>query len=212
MRGAERQELEASFGRDLGHVRIHEGPAAASSARAIQAAAYTVGHDIVLGAGTPSFSTRGGRHLLAHEVAHTLQQRPLGASGGEVSLGARGTSFERAADGAADRVARGQTATFQPAAQIAPVIQRATEAGTYISTVGEKPYLDAAVEFFKFWGHPNIKRVASMEDVVDDLATKKGHIDTFRIVSHGSNGRMQLGTARSLPADNFNSDQAKLRT
>jgi hypothetical protein len=211
LRGSERRDLEGSFGRDLGHVRVHEGPAAASSARAIDAAAYTVGHDIVLGPGAPSFSTHRGRHLLAHEVAHTLQQRPLGSAGGDVPLGARGTAFERSADGAADRVARGQAAAFQPASQIAPVIQRA-EAGTYISKVGEKDYLDAAVNFFKFWGHPHIKRVSSMEDVVDDLATTKGHIDGFRIVSHGSDGRMELKTTNSLPADDFNSSQASLRT
>ena len=69
--------FEPRFGRDLGHVRVHTGKEAADSARAIQARAYTVGKNIVFGAGQFAPDTQGGRALLAHELAHTIQQRML---------------------------------------------------------------------------------------------------------------------------------------
>ena len=63
-----RAYFEPRIGRDLGDVRIHDGPAAAQSARAVQARAYTVDSHIVLGEG------RAGPRLLAHELAHVAQQ------------------------------------------------------------------------------------------------------------------------------------------
>ncbi len=55
-------------------VRIHTDTAAADSARAIGALAYTVGTEIVFGSGQYSPRSRSGQHLLAHELAHTIQQ------------------------------------------------------------------------------------------------------------------------------------------
>ncbi len=208
--GKERRHLEASFDRDLGHVRVHEGAHAAAAARSLDAAAFTVGHDVVLGAGVPAFSTPTGRYLLAHEVAHTLQQRPVAGST-PVEIGARATPHEHAADGAARRVAAGGPAHLPATPAISPVVQRA-ELGTYVSTHGEKPYLDGAVGFFNFWGHTNVKRVASMEEIVEDLASKRGHVDTFRIVSHGNAGELKLGLLKGLPNNRFSKDEAALRT
>lgn len=67
--------MEAQFGADFGRVRIHAGPAAALSARAIAADAYTFGADIVFAAGRYAPQTGRGRHLIAHELAHVEQQR-----------------------------------------------------------------------------------------------------------------------------------------
>ncbi|HEX2209365.1 MAG TPA: DUF4157 domain-containing protein [Longimicrobium sp.] len=77
---AVRRDMEQRFGHDFSRVRIHADAAAARSAREIAASAYTVGHDIVFGAGGYAPSTAHGRHLLAHELAHTVQQ--AGAAGG----------------------------------------------------------------------------------------------------------------------------------
>jgi hypothetical protein len=60
---------------DFSHVRIHTDTKAAESARTINALAYTVGNNIVFGAGQYSPSTFGGKHLLAHELTHVVQQR-----------------------------------------------------------------------------------------------------------------------------------------
>jgi hypothetical protein len=66
--------MEPRFGRGFADVRVHTGPAAARSAQAIGAAAYTVGRDLVFGAGRYRPGTASGRRLLAHELAHVAQQ------------------------------------------------------------------------------------------------------------------------------------------
>ncbi|HYJ79141.1 MAG TPA: DUF4157 domain-containing protein, partial [Longimicrobiaceae bacterium] len=73
-----RGAMEARFGADFSAVRVHTGEDAAASARAVGARAYTVGRDVVFAAGEYRPETPGGRHLLAHELAHVLQQSPRG--------------------------------------------------------------------------------------------------------------------------------------
>jgi outer membrane protein OmpA-like peptidoglycan-associated protein len=77
---ATRSFLEPRFGHDFSGVRVHDGVAAAESASAVNALAYTVGQDIVFGSKQYAPSTRTGQHLLAHELAHVLQQRGEHAS------------------------------------------------------------------------------------------------------------------------------------
>jgi hypothetical protein len=67
-------------GPDLGSVRVHTDGRAAASAEALDARAYTVGDQIVFGAQQYAPGTSAGRHLLAHELAHVVQQRG-GAAG-----------------------------------------------------------------------------------------------------------------------------------
>lgn len=66
--------FEPSFGYRFENVRVHDGPMAAASAAAVQAKAYTIGNDIVFGANEYQPGTVEGRHLLAHELAHVVQQ------------------------------------------------------------------------------------------------------------------------------------------
>jgi hypothetical protein len=68
--------MEARFGHDFGQVRVHTDARAAESARAVNAAAYTVGRDIVFAPGHFAPGTQAGRHLLAHELTHVVQQAP----------------------------------------------------------------------------------------------------------------------------------------
>lgn len=70
--------MEPRFGHDFSQVRIHADARAADSARAVDALAYTVGQDVVFGAGLYQPGGREGRRLLAHELAHTLQQGDVG--------------------------------------------------------------------------------------------------------------------------------------
>lgn len=79
-----RAQLEGGLQQDLSAVRLHTGPQAAASAAAVQARAYTVGHDIVFGAGQYAPSSHEGQHLLAHELVHVLQQRNGAAPPGTV--------------------------------------------------------------------------------------------------------------------------------
>lgn len=66
--------FESAFARDLDHVRIHTDAEAARSAETVDAAAYTVGHHVVFGPGRYDLASAQGRMLLAHELAHTVQQ------------------------------------------------------------------------------------------------------------------------------------------
>ena len=66
------------MGRDFGEVRVHTGARAADSARAVGALAYTVGSDIVFAPGRHAPGTPEGRQLLAHELAHVVQQDEAG--------------------------------------------------------------------------------------------------------------------------------------
>lgn len=70
---ATRAFMEPRFRRDFGDVRVHANAKAAESARMIDARAYTLGRDVVLGAGA-SVSGGHGRALVAHELAHVMQQ------------------------------------------------------------------------------------------------------------------------------------------
>jgi hypothetical protein len=66
--------MEPRFGRDFGRVRVHTESRATDSARAVSALAYTVGHHIVFDEHFFRPSVASGRRLLAHELAHTVQQ------------------------------------------------------------------------------------------------------------------------------------------
>jgi hypothetical protein len=70
-----RSRFESSLGTEFGHVRLHNGAESAEAAAAVGAMAYTVGQDIHFGADTYHPETADGQSLIAHEVAHTVQQR-----------------------------------------------------------------------------------------------------------------------------------------
>ena len=72
---ATRAFFEPRFGHDFSHVRIHADAAGAKSARAVNALAYTMGPHVVFAAGQYAAGTHVGRRLLAHELAHVLQQQ-----------------------------------------------------------------------------------------------------------------------------------------
>ena len=70
----DRRFFEARFGFDFNSVRIHSSRSAAGSARALASRAYTMGTDITFGADEYRPRTREGRRLIAHELAHVVQQ------------------------------------------------------------------------------------------------------------------------------------------
>jgi len=69
-----RREMEQRFRHDFSHVRLHTDSGAGQSAIDLDAAAYTVGGNIVFGPGQFAPETGEGRHLLAHELTHVVQQ------------------------------------------------------------------------------------------------------------------------------------------
>jgi hypothetical protein len=69
-----RTEMESKFGVDFNPVRIHTGNEASKLAQAVKAEAFTSGHDIYLNSGKYQPHSDKGKHLLAHELTHVVQQ------------------------------------------------------------------------------------------------------------------------------------------
>jgi hypothetical protein len=92
---AARRTYEPVLGADLGQVRVHTGPAADALTRRVAARAFSVGHDVVV----PERELRrpDSSRLLAHELAHTLQQRGSAGAGSIRRDGALRTSPEQKA-------------------------------------------------------------------------------------------------------------------
>ncbi len=102
-----RQCLEAAFGANFADVRVHVGREAAS----LGALAFTSGSDVYFAPGQYDTESERGRHLLAHELAHVVQQRtgrvrnPFGSGIAVV--------HDHALEDEADRLGRRAAATVQ---------------------------------------------------------------------------------------------------
>jgi hypothetical protein len=101
--------LEPRLGHDFSRVRIHHDDAAARAADTMRAHAFTRGRQVVLGRGGHRPETTEGLRLLAHELAHVVQQGspPTSTGGARSDPGAE--SLEREADRAADLALAGRT-------------------------------------------------------------------------------------------------------
>ena len=119
--------MEKSFGHDFSRVRLHDNALAHESARSVDALAYTVGSDIVFGAGQYRPATQEGQHLLAHELAHTVQQGGLQRRAAGSGLATDPLpSLEHEADRAADAALAPQPGPMPALTRIgAPVLSRA---------------------------------------------------------------------------------------
>jgi hypothetical protein len=76
-----RTMMESRFSTDFSAVRIHDDDRAAATASAVHAQAYAVADEIVFSRGTYAPRTIPGMRLLAHELAHVVQQRPSRVAG-----------------------------------------------------------------------------------------------------------------------------------
>ena len=97
---ANRDFMESRFGHDFSQVRVHTDEKAVESAHAVNALAYTVGRDVSFAQGRYVPDTPSGRRLLAHELAHVMQQER-----GDTN----GTGAEERAEIAAQMVLQGRT-------------------------------------------------------------------------------------------------------
>jgi hypothetical protein len=95
--GSVRSVFEQRFGHDFTRVRVHSDARAAESARTVDALAYTVGSHVVFGAEQYRPHTGEGAHLLAHELAHVIQQRHAAPSA-PLRIASPGSAPEREAD------------------------------------------------------------------------------------------------------------------
>lgn len=115
-----RQDMEQRFGYDFSRVRVHSGAAAEQSARDVNANAYTVGHDIVFGAGRFAPGSKEGQRLIAHELTHVVQHERSACRTDVGFLGARPERPSRSEAASASQGVlycdrKGSTASKKPA-------------------------------------------------------------------------------------------------
>ena len=141
--------MEPRFGYDFGHVRIHSGPKAATSAKEVGAIAYTIGQHVVIGERGPSLDNLTGRQLWAHELAHVVQQ----SRGGSAPALTPSAAHERDADAAAMSLGMGRL-NIQVACNTGIGLARATPPGP------PRPYPEV------------VRDIHGLEDVLQDLRQK----------------------------------------
>ena len=91
--------FEPRFGNDFSQVRVHADSQAAETAQALNARAFTLGQDIVFGAGQYQPSASEGRLLLAHELTHVMQQTSnIQSSSESITMNSLGNLAKRNAD------------------------------------------------------------------------------------------------------------------
>ncbi|GAA2759454.1 hypothetical protein GCM10009872_48140 [Actinopolymorpha rutila] len=93
--------METRFGHDFSRVRVHSDEKSAATTRAYGALAYTTGSDIFFSPGRYQPYTATGRQLLAHELAHVVQQAGAPAAVQTKAVSTPGDAAERAANAAA---------------------------------------------------------------------------------------------------------------
>jgi len=157
---ATREEMETRFGHNFRGVRVHTGTEAARAADIADAKAYTFGRDIVFNEGRYAPSTATGKRLLAHELAHVVQQ---GRSPGMASGRAESPSLEASAERAA--ASAQSVSQIQVSGAAAPGVARSPndkklldlpERGVEMPWVGKGPGIDSSTLGYlrdskKFW-------------------------------------------------------------
>ncbi len=186
---AVRGVMQPRFAHDLSHVRVHADALAGASAQAVRAQAYTVGRHVVFAPGAYESGRLGDLPLLAHELTHVGQQ--TGAPPAR-----RDDDLEVAPSGGAAEAAAVAATSGGPRLR-RPMLQRA-EHGTYVSKHGPKEFLDAGAAYYQHWGHANVRRVSTLDDVLTDLDRGRGDLDRVRIVSHAVPSGLMLGLTSTM--------------
>jgi hypothetical protein len=132
--------MEQAFRSDFSDVRVHQDAAAQTAAESLSALAFTHGDDIYLGAESPVPDSLAGRALIAHELAHVMQQRH--ATEREPDVSQPGDRFEQAADRAAQQAVQGQLAE-STISGAPPAVQRQSRAGDRASREETQAALEA---------------------------------------------------------------------
>jgi predicted ABC-type ATPase len=170
------QEFEQSFGTNLDKVRIHTNATSNQLNRSIQAKAFTHGNDIHFDAGEFNPTTAQGKHLLAHELTHTIQQTGGKQAKGvqtKLQVGAANDRYEQEAEHIASRVAKSQHVTPQAQAMASPRIQRKGEkeqvsinGQTKSVTKNDKDALKTAITEMSMKGKKSVKPTKRAEAVL----------------------------------------------
>jgi Domain of unknown function (DUF4157) len=113
-----RATLEPQFGHSFADVRVFSDAQADRMARDVNATAFTVGQDMFFRDGEYNPESLQGRHLLAHELTHTIQQRGAKHDGKALEISQASDASEIEADVASNNVITGQVAQVNTAATV----------------------------------------------------------------------------------------------
>src|SRR3712207_6210362 len=123
-----RTDMEQRLGHDFSDVRIHDDSAAAASAQAVNAHAYTVGSNIVFQRDRYDPASTAGRTTLAHELTHVVQQRSGPVDGtpapGGIQLSDPSDRFEREAAANAEQAMAAPASAGPVTSAAGPAVQR----------------------------------------------------------------------------------------
>ena len=171
--------MEPRFGHSFADVRVHADSQAEDSARAVGARAYAVGRHVVFASGAYAPGTAAGRLLLAHELAHVVQQRGTAAElQPSLEVGALDDPAEREAEAMADRVVAGARVG-------APRLRRAA-----VQRLGDVAQRPAGLTCPVPPGspHPIVKHFLFGEEDAVLTAAQKSDIATFAASWHAGGG------------------------
>jgi hypothetical protein len=115
--------MEPRFGHDFSRVRVHTDAQAAKSARAVNALAYTVGRDVVFGSVQHIPQSRAGLGLMAHELAHVVQQDQQEPTLQALTMGLQSGADEHEAEWASHQLQSGLSISIRRASSNA-LLQR----------------------------------------------------------------------------------------
>lgn len=169
-----RSFMESRFGHDFGSVRLHTDARAAESAQAVDAHAYTVGQNIVFGSGQYNPHSTEGRHLLAHELTHTIQQKGLQRYSASDPLhdGDEYHRLEKEADAVATLVTSGQPAQIRESSPVNVLSRAKIGASSAVSSQPDNPDEDNFEELEDNSGNSNVKHFKVLKSF--PLPNKKG--------------------------------------
>lgn len=201
--GETRAYFEPRFGHDFNQVRVHHNEKAAESAQAVNALAYTVGENLVFGSGKYAPGTTEGKRLLAHELAHTIQQAPSSTHQTKtlsaplqpkLAVSQPSDEYEQEADRIAEKVL---SLDKQAIPSNIPISPSTSNAGPIIQRTPDKPEKKEARRDVVFIlssdvGHeapvlaPTVKpiHVSSPEDMAAKLKQVNYPIKNMFIISH----------------------------
>jgi len=163
-----RATMESHFGHSFRNVRIHTDSRSARSASAVRARAYTVGNDIVFGRGNYAPNLTDGRHLLAHELAHVIQQSRGGPA---IPPFSRSHPIENSAVKSANAIVHGH-GTVHVTGGSMPGLARAEDEGVpIVARFGD----DEVKELIRFW-----RRKIRNEPDLDEKKRYRGYISRLR--------------------------------
>lgn len=156
------QDMGQRFGHDFSQVRVHTDFAAKQSAQDINAHAYTVGHNIVFGAGGFAPESHEGRKLIAHELTHVVQQ--TGAAG--IHAGLSGEKLTVSSG-------RNHTIQKQEAKPDANPEKNKTDDSTLSVQLAEPDFLSLKQPFFE-------RNIFQLWDPTSALGVWKYNLDFFK--------------------------------